>query len=57
VLVDIVALGGQVVSSVLIAPSDNNRTVRLSVANLPAGAYFMKMRVGTTRYVGGFVKQ
>jgi len=57
VLVDIVALGGQVVSSVLIAPSDNNRTVRLSVENLPAGAYFMKMRVGTTRYVGGFVKQ
>ena len=55
-VLEVVALGGQVARTLLTDAAADNRNLRLSVADLPAGAYFVKIRVGTTRYVGGFVK-
>lgn len=56
-VLEVVALGGQVARSLLTDAAADNSNLRLSVADLPAGAYFLKIRVGSTRYVGGFVKQ
>ncbi len=56
-MLEVVALGGQVVRTLLTDATADNRNLRLSVADLPTGAYFLKIRVGTTRYVGGFVKK
>lgn len=56
-VMEIVALGGQVARTLATDAAADNSQIRLSVADLPAGAYFLKIRAGNTRYIGGFVKQ
>ncbi len=56
-MLEVIALGGQVVRTLLTDATADNRNLRLLVADLPTGAYFLKISVGNARYVGGFVKK
>lgn len=55
-VMEVVALGGQVARTLTTDAAADNSQIRISVADLPTGAYFLKIRAGNTRYIGGFVK-
>lgn len=53
---EIIGLGGSIVRSVLTEKTSARWNLRLPIADLPAGSYFVRIRVGSTRYIGGFIK-